>query len=997
MLLAKLLGWIFFFCIPQTGYSQSGAPFISNHPPTAYNSELWATSPFNWGVAQDQSGLIYIGNTNRVLTFDGANWDQIPGTENKLFFKFASDTEGKVFTGGVNDLGYFAADSLGYLVFNSLKAHLPDSALEFKRILNVVSTSDGIWFQDGDFLFLWNGNNFSIWRDDGKVGKIFSCQERVYVSKAGGELWTYAQGELRAVPVPNDLGRYSVRGLMVTGGTDASPDLLVITNKSGIFTYRSDPRGQRTWEKTAFPETTVWNACAIGDEHMALATGGEGVLVIDGSGQIIRRIDEQQGLQSNSAKFPFLDKNQALWVALEGGVSHIEIDHPVSLIGKDQGLLSMPIQVEKHGDELYVGTIEGCYRISGVASGGTSVERMDGIEGQVWGLLSIDGILLIGTNRGLFLLRNGQLVQETDRSVAVLLRSAQEPRRVYFGGSGQVASLLVDNGEIILEGSTEEVTTEILYLAEEKTGKLWASQFDVLGLNPTDGIKIETPFTRLDSSKGYNSEMGEVEAQILDGELRFSTSLGLFRLSEEGSMVPDSTLGSRFMNQGLALYYATGSDDNFWAFDSKTPGHLFRDSEGKWTWDATAFSHLDDKEIWCSLEEEDGNLWLGNTEGLYHYDPSKTLDPSREFPALIRRVRINDSLEIPSLPGSIPEFDFSQNDIEFDFAAIWFLAPSKTSFSYQLEGRDEQWSDWVERTQKEFTDLREGKYTFRLKARNLYGMESSVASYSFVILPPWYRTMWAMLLWVVLAIGLIGGAIIWNTRRALRRQEARRKSELARERALRQVAVDAQEQERKRIAADLHDDIQATLSLAKLQAGFLNRSLKKLGEDGNTEQDPVKTIGDAIQSVRRISRDLMPASLERKGLGSALRELCKKANGDAMSANIEGEDLLPELPKSTEISLYRIFQELFSNTLKHAEATEISIQIQPDSQGSSLEYRDNGKGFSMKEAETGGSLGMQNLTGRAELIGAKLEIQTAPGQGFQARVHLPHQDLSKKK
>jgi serine phosphatase RsbU (regulator of sigma subunit) len=119
---------------------------------------------------------------------------------------------------------------------------------------------------------------------------------------------------------------------------------------------------------------------------------------------------------------------------------------------------------------------------------------------------------------------------------------------------------------------------------------------------------------------------------------------------------------------------------------------------------------------------------------------------------------------------------YSQNDLVFRFAAPYFIDEEATQFSYFLEGFDQtEWSAWTTESKKEYTNLREGTYVFKVKARNIFGKESNVASYQFTILPPWYRTWWAYSLYALLGILLILGLIYGNSRRLLaakRRLEA---------------------------------------------------------------------------------------------------------------------------------------------------------------------------------------------------------------------------------
>jgi hypothetical protein len=115
-------------------------------------------------------------------------------------------------------------------------------------------------------------------------------------------------------------------------------------------------------------------------------------------------------------------------------------------------------------------------------------------------------------------------------------------------------------------------------------------------------------------------------------------------------------------------------------------------------------------------------------------------------------------------PSASAEFSNGWNTIQFDFAAPFFKLENETRFSSILEGRDKHWSDWDKQNFREFGNLPAGMYTFRVKAKNVYDTESSEASFAFTVLPPWYTTWWAYLLYAILAGAMIYAIVRWRTR-----------------------------------------------------------------------------------------------------------------------------------------------------------------------------------------------------------------------------------------
>jgi two-component system, NarL family, sensor kinase len=194
------------------------------------------------------------------------------------------------------------------------------------------------------------------------------------------------------------------------------------------------------------------------------------------------------------------------------------------------------------------------------------------------------------------------------------------------------------------------------------------------------------------------------------------------------------------------------------------------------------------------------------------------------------------------------------------------------------------------------------------------------------------------------------------------------------------------EKERSRMASDLHDEVGPLLSAIKLRIG----SLDIHGEEDEEEVRKTETqIDTLIKRMREISFDLMPTSLTRKGLAAALNEFieyCSKSN--VLKISFKYVDI--QLTQAQSINLYRIVQEIIHNTIKHAEALELLIELKKEKNKIVLATKDNGKGFDYEEksGEAKG-LGLQNLLRRTEIIGGKMFFESKKGKGTTYIFEIP--------
>lgn len=212
------------------------------------------------------------------------------------------------------------------------------------------------------------------------------------------------------------------------------------------------------------------------------------------------------------------------------------------------------------------------------------------------------------------------------------------------------------------------------------------------------------------------------------------------------------------------------------------------------------------------------------------------------------------------------------------------------------------------------------------------------------------------------------------------------------------ATFEVQEEERNRIARDLHDEVGAKLSVLFLNLHQLSKENNETSNAKEVIRDMHDLVNNTIATTRRISHDLMPPTLENFGLSTALSELCEGIRkGGQVEVDIEVEETIALAHnKTADLHLFRVIQELINNSLKHAEADTISIRLRITEQKLRLEYKDNGKGFDMNAAAHKKGLGMKNLENRLNMIEADFKVNSALGKGIKVNILRPLDRKNKK-
>lgn len=236
--------------------------------------------------------------------------------------------------------------------------------------------------------------------------------------------------------------------------------------------------------------------------------------------------------------------------------------------------------------------------------------------------------------------------------------------------------------------------------------------------------------------------------------------------------------------------------------------------------------------------------------------------------------------------------------------------------------------------------------------------------------------------------------IIYYQKKQLEQEKKLHDVEKNYQRMLLETALNSEEAERRRIAQDLHDDIGTMLSLTKLSLNQLYKNMNK--EDTRSEFTLHKAqslVEETIIHVRRITRDLVPTTLEQFGLVAAIEEFINRLS-DNVSLTVHFQcdaENIPRLPTKVELALYRIMQELVNNAIKHANCDEIEIDLHLDKGKLELQVTDNGKGFDAQKRDLTqqAGLGLRNIESRLSVINGAVNYQKPGIRGLRARVQIP--------
>jgi two-component system NarL family sensor kinase len=246
----------------------------------------------------------------------------------------------------------------------------------------------------------------------------------------------------------------------------------------------------------------------------------------------------------------------------------------------------------------------------------------------------------------------------------------------------------------------------------------------------------------------------------------------------------------------------------------------------------------------------------------------------------------------------------------------------------------------------------------------------------------------------IVAMMLMAGAIIlfvvFYQKRMITEQLKRQALEFDYQQRMLQAELESQETERRKVAEDLHDSIGGMLST--IRVGMF--SLAKLLPDPKSMEETKQMLDDTITSVRRISRDLMPSTLEKFGIIQAIKELCERFHSTSrIPIHFHDPDQFPIIDQQRQLMIYRIVQELLNNSIKHAKASQINVTLNATEHDIKLIVEDDGVGFDpvfqQSDASSGKGLGLFNIQNRAKILGGQLDFLKNGEKGSRTVLIMP--------
>lgn len=767
----------------------------------AYNAPTSSISATYLDITQDKRGIVFVASALFIMQYDGTTSE----LDNNMFNMYTIECEpstGIVYTAGAWDFGFLEPDSKGLLTFHSLLNTLPEDINP-----EDIMVDDRIVFRNDSVFFMGAGTLIAYDRKSGR-SESWPIPKTSRCVTMDNDIYTIKDHELCVVTrngcIPQ--GTFFEKNIrFILDAERIRFDEYLLTCDYKVMSYNPYTKQTKDLNIDIISDALrdrqgqADKIQRLGNGLYAISNRGANkygsVFVIDSTYNIVESFGKAAGARTNIAASMYMSSTDSILWVCGYDASSVDIKSPVRQFTHLSGFSGdlMDILFFDNGEPLIL-TTEGAFYRSHTRQGSMIFNVIPELESVqcIYGCRFIDpythkNCIVIATNKGVFSVDENYMATNIySEGCDNIIQLSNDLKKLYITYRGELHSYeLTRNNKLIMD--TTFVIHDCDYIIHDSDSVLWIRDYSyrTKRLNVVSGEIIDLDslgFTNMitfthnrkellsftdEDNKGiyqFNNLTRKYEpCNLIKGVIDFENKLGITNIESFGKGYIVST-------ESEVLCFIYPDDSGNWQIQ-QIPGTIQQQ--------ATQFTF-----------SPDSTLYFYSPLCVYTYKTDNNFKKLRSdvrkmetpYSTIIRKVTVGDDaifngnfkdelggLSVIQPDSLIPSIEYSDKKISFNFTATTYIHEDLTRFSYKLEGLDENWSDWDYKKTAEYTNLFEGTYTFKVKSLNFDNVEGSVCEYTFVINPPYYRTTWAYILYVLLGIGLLWGYSRFNAFRLKRR------------------------------------------------------------------------------------------------------------------------------------------------------------------------------------------------------------------------------------
>lgn len=760
-----VVSFLIFFTYSMSSDLNIGTPIINNYTKQEYNA-----GSQNWDIIQGLNGKMYFANNSGLLEFDGAHWNLFPISNYSIIRSIYQTADGKIYAGGFGEFGYYSLNKVGMMEYTSLLNLLDEKDRDFGEIWNIYQHADGLIFQAFEQMIILKDEKVKVIKAPSSFHFSFLVNNNFYVNDREEGLMRYAMGQIFPVK-----GMEELVGIEIWGIINHQNKMLIATASEGLYIFDGDIL--KPWENPAqdyFKKNQVYSLYETKSGDLVFGTIQDGLLILKSDGRYLN-LNLSDGLQNNTVLAIGEDDLGNLWLGTDYGIDYVDNSSSILKISQNYGL-SAGYTAFIESNDIYFGTNQGVFykkiNAKQFVEDNTHLQLLDDTKGQVWFLNNIGDELICGHTNGTFSIDNESVTKISDVPGGWFYLSIPDQNNKMIGGCYNGLQLFEKKkGRWMFVKQFQNFDHSSRSLIFDNDGSLWMAH----GYEGAFHIYFSDDYTNIISYDYYplgenNLNHGLYNVVKHKGKVLFQTNDGFYVFNRAKKTFEREQFLNKWIGDDAVKYMSVDQDGNIWYFNQTDIQVLRLQEDGNYVKVSKPFKYLSNQYI-SSFEfvypYDNDNVFIALEDGFAIYSPENQKNYDYSFNCYINYMTTlpNDTTYYYTMIQDAIDISFVNNNLMIEFSANDFQSNENIEFSTFLVGYDEVWSEWSNNYRREFTNLFEGDYTFKVKAKNTFGTITDVKELSFIIRPPLYRSFLAYMLYSIILIFLISFFILFFRRR----------------------------------------------------------------------------------------------------------------------------------------------------------------------------------------------------------------------------------------
>jgi len=742
-----------------TDIKSIGVPYVQN-----YTKAIYQSGNQNWSVTRDEHGIMYFGNSEGLLTFDGKYWQSYRMPNGLIVRAVAANGNGKIYSGGFGELGYWENNKNGQLTYHSLNQLVPKKYQPInEEIWKIYVDQNQVIFQSFGSIYIYKDGKINVVKGPQPFLFLFQTGNRYFVEQVNSGLYELKGSKLEYINGSNIMGNSGVLSILQLSVNR----YLIGTARNGLFIYDNGQIKPWNTQASDFLKNYQLNNGARIGKYVAYGTILNGIIIIDTTGNVIQQINKSSGLQNNTVLSLYIDNEQNLWAGLDNGIDRIEINSPLYFYFDKTGHFGTVYSSIIFNNKVYLGTNQGLFYSDWIENGNKRLfqsfdfKLIPGSQGQVWELSLQDGKLLCGHNTGTFQVNGDAISKITTISGGWTIKKLNANQLIQGTYTGLIIYKKDNSGNWVFDHKVDGFGEPSRYVEQDNKGQLWVSH----AYKGIYKVTLSSDLKKATSVKYYDKQYGlpgsfNINVFNLDNRIVFASDSGFYVYDD----ISDRFSKYQELNKKLGSFARSNKiipalGKKYWFINHGHVSLADFSVPGKMSIDSNRFSILEGRMVqnYENISRINSSIYLISVDDgfVIMNDEDALRQSDLKLPyVLIRRVEnITDKITTIANNRSQGEIEIphSENNIRISYS-LPFYRQEKIRFQYYLEGYSHQWSDWSTQSQKEFTNLDQGTYHFRVRAKINEQNVSPETVLTFTVLAPWYAGRVAVVCYILLLI-----------------------------------------------------------------------------------------------------------------------------------------------------------------------------------------------------------------------------------------------------